>query len=349
MRPGNGATNVPANTVITLFTSAPMNAGTIAGALYVSQNGVLISGTTTVGSNGQSIEFTPSSALGAGASVKVFLNSTAQDIYGNYLTYFSGQFTVAGSPANTAATVQAVNPFPNAANVPLNTVIQVEYDQALAANTISSSSVHLYQYSTGTTLAPTLSLVGNGQVINIAPTSNLVSGSSVPGMYLQRDQHRRRGSPELLYSTSPPATAADTVKPTILTVGPPNASTNIGTNAGVSVTFNKAVNPVSITGNFDPVEWRIGHRGALEHQLHARLRAHHHYSAGSATHEYADGDCDQRRHQRGGSRRLPARPPTSLPWPAPTSPRPTWSIPASKRSDGGHERCLCSAVQQAHR
>ena len=63
MRPGNGATLVPTNSVITLFTSAPMNAGTLTGALYVSQNGTLISGTTNVGSNGQSIEFTPSSAL----------------------------------------------------------------------------------------------------------------------------------------------------------------------------------------------------------------------------------------------------------------------------------------------
>lgn len=58
MRPGNGATLVPTNTVITLFTSAPMNAGTLTGALYVAQTGTVISGTTTVGSNGQSIEFT---------------------------------------------------------------------------------------------------------------------------------------------------------------------------------------------------------------------------------------------------------------------------------------------------
>jgi hypothetical protein len=95
MRPGNGATVVPTNTVITLFTSAPMNAGTIAGALHITQSGALVSGTTTVGSNGQSIEFTPGSALGAGTVIHVFLDSTAQDIYGNYLSNFSGQFTTA--------------------------------------------------------------------------------------------------------------------------------------------------------------------------------------------------------------------------------------------------------------
>src|SRR4029077_5836890 len=44
-------------------------------------------------------------------------------------------------------------------------------------------------------------------------------------------------------------TAIDTASPTIVAVAPPNSSTNIGTNAGVSVTFNKAINPTSVTGS----------------------------------------------------------------------------------------------------
>ena len=249
MRPGTGATGVPANTVITLFTSTPMNAGSIAGALYVSQNGVLISGATTVGSNGQSVEFTPSTALSAGASIRVFLNSIAQDIYGNSLTSFSGQFTVAGSPANTAATVQAVNPFPNANNVPLNIVLQVEYNQVLAASTINSSNVQLYQYSTSTNLAPVLSLVGNGQIINIAPVSNLVSGSQYQlCIYNVTNTDGVAAQNYCLYFTA--GTTVDTTEPTILAVAPPNASSSIGTNAVVSATFNKAINPVSVTGNW---------------------------------------------------------------------------------------------------
>jgi hypothetical protein len=225
-----------------------MNASSIAGALYVSQNGVLITGTTYVGSNGQSIEFTPSSALSAGAAMRVFLNSTAQDIYGNYLTYFSGQFTVAGSPANTSATVQAVNPLPNASNVPLNTVIQVEYNQALAASSINSSNVRLYQSSTATYLIPTLSLVGNGQIINIAPTSNLVPGSQYQ-VCINNVTNTDAVAAQNYCMNFTAGTAVDTAKPTILAVAPPNASTSIGTNAVISATFNKAINPVSVTGS----------------------------------------------------------------------------------------------------
>jgi len=249
MLPGNGASLVPANTVITLFTTTSMNAGTIPGALHISQNGVIISGTANVGSNGQSVEFTPGSALTAGATIQVFLDSTAQDVYGNFLTYYSGQFTVAGSPTNTTATVEAVNPFPSATNVPLNTVIQVEYDQPLLAGTVNNSNITLYQYSTGTYLTPTVTLVGT-QVINIATTSPLVSGSqyqvyvspnsavtNVDGLTVQ---------PYAFNFTA--GTATDTVAPTIVYLAPPNAAVNIGTHAAVSVSFNKSINPVSVTG-----------------------------------------------------------------------------------------------------
>jgi hypothetical protein len=249
MRPGSGA-SVPANTVITLFTSTPMNAGTLTGALHISQNGVIISGTTNVGSNGQAIEFTPSSALSAGASIQVFLDSTAQDIYGNYLTSFSGQFSVAGSPTNTAATVQAVNPFPNATNVPLNAVIQVEYNQALLASTVNNANVTLYEYATGTYLTPTITLIGGGQVINLAPTSNLVSGSQYQLLINNSNVTNTDGLPVQYFNLNfTVGTAVDKAAPTISYLAPPNSATNIGTNAGVSVTFNKSINPVSVTGS----------------------------------------------------------------------------------------------------
>jgi hypothetical protein len=252
MRPGNGATNVPASTVITLFTNTPMNAGSLPGALHVSQNGVLVPGTTNVGSNGQSIEFTPSSALSAGESIQVILDSTAQDIYGNFLQYFTGTFTTAGSLTVTSSQAQAVNPFPNATNVPLNTIIQIEYDQPLKASTINTTNIVLYEYSSGTFLTPTLSLSSNGQVITITPPTNFTAGSQyfayvsyAAGIVTNID-----GVPVQPYQLNFTAgTATDTVAPTILTVAPPNSTTGIGTNAALSVNFSKAINPVSVTGS----------------------------------------------------------------------------------------------------
>jgi YD repeat-containing protein len=248
MRPGNGATGVPINSVLTLFTSAPMNSASLTGALHVSQNGTLISGTTTVGGNGQSLEFTPSSALTAGTAVQVFLDSTAQDNYGNSLNSFSAQFTTAGD-LTTAATVQTVNPFASATNVPLNTVIQVEYNQPLNASTVNNTNVTLYEYSTNSYLTPSVTLVGGGRVVNIATTANLVSGS-VYQVYVSNAVTNTSGVPVQAYSFNFTAgTAVDNTAPTISSITPPDTSNNIGTNAGVSVNFNKAVNPVSVTGS----------------------------------------------------------------------------------------------------
>jgi hypothetical protein len=253
MRPGNGATVVPTSTVITLFTSAPMNAGTIPGALHVTQSGALVSGTTTVGSNGQSVEFTPGSALTAGTPVQVFLDTTAQDIYGNSLQNFSSQFTTAGSPTNTTAVVQAINPFSGATGVPLNTVIQVEYNQALTAGSVTctgnTGSVRLYEYATNTALTPNCSV--SGGVITIAPTVNLLSGSQYQ-VYVDYAFNVTNidGLPVQAYAYNFTAgSATDTAAPTILSIAPPDTSANIGTNAGVAVNFNKAINPVSVTGS----------------------------------------------------------------------------------------------------
>src|SRR6185503_553285 len=60
-RPGNGANAVATGDRVVLFISKPMNVSTMSGALHISQNGVLVNGTTQVSGNGQVIQFTPSS------------------------------------------------------------------------------------------------------------------------------------------------------------------------------------------------------------------------------------------------------------------------------------------------
>jgi hypothetical protein len=253
MRPGNGATNVPANTAVTLFTSAAMNPSTVSGALYVTDNGVVVSGAVQLFSNAQAIVFTPANSFNPGDLIQVFLNSTAQGANGVALSSFSGQFTVAGSPANTAAGAQAVNPFPNATNVPLNTVIQVEFNQPLQAGTVTcsgnSGTVTLYQSSTGTYLTPNCTVIGGGQVINIAPASNLVSGSQYQ-VKVSGSVTNTKGVPVQAFTSNFTAgTAVDNAAPTIVSEAPSNNATNVGTNALISVNYNKAINPVSVSGS----------------------------------------------------------------------------------------------------
>jgi len=113
---------------------------------------------------------------------------------------------------------------------------------------VNTINVTLDQYTTGTYQTVTVSLVGGGQVIQIQPTSTL--GANLPYRACVSGVTNIDGVPVqnyCLYFTT--GTAIDTAAPTIVSVAPPNSSTNIGTNAGVSVTFNKAINPVSVTGS----------------------------------------------------------------------------------------------------
>ena len=111
-RPGSGATDVPANSVITLFTNGkPLVPSTVnANSLHVSQNGTILNGTIAVLGDNHAIEFTPSEAFNAGAIVQIFLANTIQDVDGNFLTAYQGQLTIAGNAATIQPTVIARNP-----------------------------------------------------------------------------------------------------------------------------------------------------------------------------------------------------------------------------------------------
>ena len=177
-RPGYGATQVPVNTLITLFASAPLNPSTVTGAIHVSDNGVPITGSVALLSSNQAIQFTPGNPFSPGDLIQVFLDQTLQDVYGNPLTsIYSGQFTVADILPNTPPVLVATNPFNGATNVPTNTVIQLAYNQPLLASTVNTTNIALYDNSLGYVTPDSIGLDSTGQVILITPPE----GSFVAG------------------------------------------------------------------------------------------------------------------------------------------------------------------------
>ena len=133
MRPGSGATGVAASSAVTLYTNKALNAATVPGALYVSQDGILVAGTVQVTGGGTALQFTPAAPFTAGALVQVFLDNTAGDTAGNALSPFQGQFTVAADQTGVAPTV--VRTTPQGSSVPRNAVVEVEFSKPLDATT----------------------------------------------------------------------------------------------------------------------------------------------------------------------------------------------------------------------
>jgi len=247
-RPGNGATGVPLNTSVVLYVNEAMNASTVQGALHISQNGVLVSGTTQVTDNGQVVVFTPSTPWANGALVQVFLDSTAQDVDGNALTAYQGSFTTAVNTGTIPPTVMSVSPAQNSTGVSTSLVIDIGFNEALNPATVTTSDVIL-QGPAGN-VAATVSLVGGGTIIQVVPNASLTPNTAFSlllttgilgtnGLALPFTEN------VLSFSTG---AGPDTVAPTIVSVSPPNGSVNVGDNAQVLVLFSKPINPLTVSG-----------------------------------------------------------------------------------------------------
>ena len=246
-RPGNGATGVPLNDSIVLYLSQPMNVASLTGALNVSQNGVLVNGTTQVTGNGQVLQFNPSAPFQPSALVQVFLASTAQSAAGIGLNNYQSSFTVQPNVAAIAPAQISSNPAPSALAVPTNVKIDMAFNVPLDPTTLTSTAVLCYQ--NGSWFQSDVSLIDGGTVIQVVPRSalqpNTFTTCQTSGS-LQGTNGLSSPAGGLGFTTG---SGPDTVVPTILTVSPPNGLTNVGDNANIRLVFSKPVNPLTINSS----------------------------------------------------------------------------------------------------
>jgi hypothetical protein len=257
-RPAYGATDVPPNTVITLFTSgSPLNPSTVnTNSVHVTANGLLVPGTAAVtGGTNQAIEFKPTSGSFAyGAIVSVYVDQTITDVNSVPLSaIYNTQFTIQGDPASTVPTFIGSNPLNGASGGFSNPVVQVEFDQALAPSTVNAANVTLLaNNSTSTPATGTVSLIGpNNNIVQFAVSSSspLTSGTNY---YLNLDNVTNAQGvplPNSWYTYLNPGATTNTTPPTVLSVGPPNGSTGAGVNASIILTFSSAIDPLSVNAS----------------------------------------------------------------------------------------------------
>jgi len=243
-RPGNGATGVPLNSSIVLFVNEALNQGTIAGALHISQNGVVVNGTVQSRDNGQTIEFVPAVQWQNGALIQVFLDNTAVDTDGSPVNGYQASFRTMPDTSAIPPQVVSTSPVNGATKIPLNPVIELQYNEPLALATVNTTNVFLTDAS-GKVIPSTVTLDPTGELIRLVPNATLgatayyyydtttgikgVNGLAQTGLY------------QPYFQTG---TAADNVAPTVLLVSPPDQSVNVPVNANIRVRFSKPINPL---------------------------------------------------------------------------------------------------------
>ncbi|MEO8026601.1 MAG: Ig-like domain-containing protein [Bryobacteraceae bacterium] len=259
-RPGSGSTGVPANSEITLILNHPINPSTVGAGIHVSQNGVLVTGTTQVTQNGQAIVFTPSAPFTLGALVQVFLANTVFTTIGTPISNYSSAFTVLRGP--TAAPLLIGTSFSAQYNgLPSNTIIEVQYDQDLDVSTVTGQNVLLSR--SGSAIAGALSL-RNARIIRFAPTSALSAGTSYT-LSLNSGLRSAAGvavQQQNLFFFSAPGPLIGTSH--VGLYGPPAGATGIGTNAIIRLSIANSLNPITansstiqVSANGSPVATSI--------------------------------------------------------------------------------------------
>jgi hypothetical protein len=241
-RPGNGATGVLVNaSPVVLFVTKPLNAGTVTGAMHISQAGQVVPGTVAIVGNGQTIEFTPSSSWTYGSLVDVYLDTTAVDTSGNTVNAYHGTFTVAGDPALTAPAVLNDSPINGATGVPLNGGISWLYSEPLDPATVNPK----LQGS----VAGAVTLDQTGTVIHAFPNpswspntrycySGLSTYKGVNGLAAQNLQ--------TCFTTG---TTSQATPPTVTAVSPADKLAGVPVNARISLAFSGPIDPTTVNGS----------------------------------------------------------------------------------------------------
>jgi hypothetical protein len=245
--PGN-TSGVPTDTLLTLYMNRQVNASTAPGSLTVTVNGVVYPGTTTVTSGGYEIQFTPTTAFPNSATVQWFF-SGASDVYNDTFNSTSGYFyTVAatGNPATTVPQVVAVSPYCcGTTNVPTNAEIDIQYNVPIDATTLNGN---VYRNSGPATPYTVALAPGTTNVVRITPTTPWNASGVFYGFCTNASVKGTNGvaAQSDCWATYFYTTATTDTTPGTVTIGPPNGSANVGTNAFIRLQFSKPVDKTTI-------------------------------------------------------------------------------------------------------
>lgn len=253
-RPAVDAFGVPVDTNIVLFLSEPMSVSTLNGALHVSQNGVLVNGTTQISDGGQVIQFTPSAPWADDALVQVFLDSTAQDVDGrSFFGSYEGQFRTVADTSTTPPAVTGTSVQSDASALPTNAPILIGFNEPLNPATVNTTTVQLQNQLVfpPVTIPSAVSLVGGGTVIQLTPNAALAANT----FYDVAISSGLQGTNGLAFPGTTAATAfqtgagPDTVAPMVVSVTPPDSSVNIGDNSIIRVRFSKPIDSLTVNAS----------------------------------------------------------------------------------------------------
>jgi hypothetical protein len=245
--PGNNASSVPTDTLLTLYMNRQVNASTVSNSsVTVTVNGVVYTGTVQVTGGGYEIQYTPTVPFPNGATVQWFLSGSVMDIYGDNFSGNSGYFYTVGAPPNPATaqpTVVSVSPrCCGETNIPTNANVEFVYNVPIDPTTLAGN---IY-INSGPATPFTLSQP-SPNIVRLTPntpwTASTWYGFCTNSSVMGTNGVAAQSDCWAAYFTV--GTTTDTTSGTVK-IGPPDGSINVGTNAYIRLQFSKGVDITTI-------------------------------------------------------------------------------------------------------
>jgi hypothetical protein len=245
--PGNGATGVLPNQVLSATFNEAMNCATLFSPAttfsVAGPGGAAVAG--AVGCTGNVATFTPTAALAVNSLYIATISTAAKSPAGTALAS-NYVWTFKTGTAIAAPAVISTVPANLATGVPTNQALSAVFSEAMSPSTISAATFTL----AGPGAAPVTGVVtytAAGSIATFTPAAALAPNQLYTATIITAAQDLQgRGLAANYVWSFTTAAGPDVTPPTVISTIPANTATNVPTNQVVTATFSKALNPTTV-------------------------------------------------------------------------------------------------------
>jgi hypothetical protein len=264
--PVSGASKVRDINSITLYASKQLDVATLSQGVYVTADGVLVPGNTSLDSTQQVINFVATSPLPENALIEVYATDIIRDIATNPLHNYHASFRTgsnSGATPGVKPTVEAIYPNNREAKS-LNPIIELAFTETLNPESITTDRVQIRKNRTNGEIQNTiLTLSDDGRRVRLKP-SNLLEANTRYWINLLPDISDIDGDKTIntdSYEFTTSATAvADTQSPLVIMTSPIDGSQNAPINPTFHIRFDEEIHPFVNTQGNDQVSFLAGNK-----------------------------------------------------------------------------------------
>ena len=255
-------TGIATSTAVSATFSKPMTATTVTSSFTLAcPAAAAVPATVNYDAASQTATLTPASALPANTVCQATISTAATDSTGIALAApFTWTFSTAASTDVTRPTVTITLPANAASSVPTNTRITAAFSKAMAASSVNNTTFTVVDATLGTPVPGTVTYTAASNTATFTPGTLPLAGGDlftarISAAATDLAGNGLAGSSAALPAASDyvwtftTATTTDTTAPTVASISPIDGSTGNCLTKTVTATFNKAMDPTTITAS----------------------------------------------------------------------------------------------------